>query len=188
MAAKDVMVDIETLALDADALVLSIGVIPFDCVGKDGPWFGESFLAVPNLTEQIMMGRTIETSTQTWWGDPEREAASLHWRAPPKQLTVRSALAELSGFIREAEAPRVWANGAVFDIGILNSLYAQCGMKVPWKYNAVRDARTLYDVLPKHPDRNWCNPEKDGPLHHPVVDCRVQIIRMWEHGWTGFSS
>lgn len=182
MASKDVMIDIETLALDANALVLSIGVMQFDCIGTDRPWFGDPMLLVPDLVEQIMMGRTIENSTQKWWADPLHAEAAAHWKHPLTKLPVRAALAELSDFVKEA--PRVWANGAVFDIGILNSLYHACGMTSPWKYNAVRDARTLYDVLPHIETRSWDNPENDGPAHHPVVDCRVQIIKMWEHGWS----
>lgn len=180
MASKDVMIDIETLGLGSDALVLSIGAIPFDCIGKDGPWFGDPFLAVPDLIEQIMMARAVEPGTQKFWAAQPSGAAD-HWVAPLRAMTVRSALAELSAFVNGS--PRVWANGAVFDIGILNSLYKQVGMEPPWKYNAIRDARTLYDVLPADATRNWVNPEKGGPVHHPLTDCRVQIIRMWEHGW-----
>lgn len=178
--AKDVMIDIETLGLDSHALVLSIGAIPFDCVGRDGPWFGDPFFAVPDMLEQILSGRTIERSTQLFWS-AQSEQASNHWRNPLRTLAVRSALAELSDFLKDA--PRIWANGIVFDIGVLNDLYRQVGMTPPWKYNAVRDARTLYDIMPHQDGRLWVNPEADGVPHHPVTDCRVQIIRMWEHGF-----
>ncbi len=38
----------------------------------------------------------------------------------------------------------IWANGATFDMPILEALYKAYGMDAPWKYNAARDVRTLF--------------------------------------------
>lgn len=183
---KDVMLDIETLATDGNALVLSIGAIKFDLVGRDGPWFGEQFFVVPSLIEQILLGRTIERGTQEFWATQPTEAQA-HWANAQAQnaMTVYAALADLGQFVRGA--PRIWANGAVFDFGILESLLRQVRLPIPWKYNTVRDARTVYDVMT--PVREFSRTALgtvegliEYPLHHPIRDCEVQIIRLWERG------
>lgn len=81
-SSKDVMLDIETLSTRNDALVLSIGAVRFDCIGKDGPWLAdERFFATPDLTEQLLMGRAVDQPTQKWWAKQPPEAQA-HWINP----------------------------------------------------------------------------------------------------------
>jgi hypothetical protein len=176
---KDVMLDIETLSTRNDALVLSIAAIPFDCIGQEGPWMGDPLFLVPDMIEQIVMGRHVDQNTQEFWQKQPLEA-SEHWRNPNTRSTVRSALMQLDAFV--AGAPRIWANGIVFDIGILESLYRLVGLVPPWKYNAIRDARTFYDTNTS--DRPKLELPETVILHHPITDCRLQINRLWEHGWS----
>ena len=176
----DVMLDIETLSTRPDALVLSIGAMLFSCDAVDGPVFGPSFFVVPSLLEQVMIGRHVDQKTQEFWQKQPREASD-HWAGPNVvSQMVREALLGLTEFVKDR--PRVWANGIVFDIGILESLYRSQLMEPPWKYNAPRDARTFYDtnesMRPKLPV------EADLIPHHPIADCRLQINRLWEHGWS----
>lgn len=177
---KPVMIDIETLSTANDALVLSIGAVQFDCIGKDGPWFGDDFLAVPSLTEQLLLGRRVDQNTQRWWNKQPKETQE-HWLNPvrTRAMSVTQALLSLSDFLEEAT--QVWANGSHFDLCILESLYRSAGREAPWKYNSVRDARTLYAILPHI--REYVAPSQIDLPHHPLADCRAQIIRMWEHGY-----
>jgi len=178
MTTKDVMIDIETLSTAPDALVLSIGARQFDCVGREGPWFGEALLVVPDLVDQLLMGRRVDRSTQEWWSKQDPQAAT-HWRTPSKAFTVRTALAELHTFVRDA--PRVWARGPHFDIAILDSLYQCYGMKSPWRYNTIRDVRTYCDD--RSPIRTLPPIAiSDMPPHHPLKDCELQICDLWTHG------
>lgn len=181
MASKDVMIDIETLSLDSNALVLSVGAIAFDCLDntQERPWLhSDPFFAVPSVIEQLLRGRSVSRSTQEFWRK-QPSAASDHWAGPNvPRVKVYDVLAGLAEYV--ADAPRVWANGAVFDFGVLESLYAQFNLPVPWKYNAVRDARTFYDT---NPEMRTCTlPKENCIAHHPLGDCRSQIIRLWEHG------
>jgi len=180
MASKDVMLDIETMSTEPDALVLSIGAIKFDCLGKECPWFGERFFVVPDFMEQVMMGRSISKDTQKFWATQNPEAAA-HWAdpIPDSKISVQGAMLKLHTFC--SDAPRIWANGIVFDIGILEGLFKQAHVKVPWKYNAPRDARTFYDTNPEV--RKYAG-EVSVLKHHPIVDCESQILRLWEHGWS----
>lgn len=173
---RDIMIDIESLSLQPDALVLSIGACTFTC-GTEYPTIGEKLLLVLDMTQQIIAGRHIDQGTQKWWAE-QPEAASAHWKTPGKVHPVNVALTELALFVRDA--PRIWANGICFDITVLEHLYRQNGIKVPWKYNIVRDARTFYDN-----NRPWKQFTSEGVLieHHPVDDCISQINRLWEAGF-----
>lgn len=181
MASKDVMIDIETLSLDSDALVLSVGAIEFHCsLPEDqGPWYGDEFFATPSIIEQLLLGRSVQQGTQMFWKNQDR-AVQDHWAGPAvNQIKVGEMLTNLYHFVEGA--PRVWANGSVFDIGILESLYKQFKIAVPWKYNAVRDARTAYDLMPDNV-RTFNGPVHECIAHHPLGDCRSQIMRLWERG------
>jgi len=178
----DVMIDIETMALTPDALVLSIGVVAFTPRSPTLAFSGHELLLVPNFMDQVMRGRRIDPDTQTWWASPQRAAAADHWLAPAKTCSTAETLRALSDFIRTEKPERVWANGAVFDIGILEHLYRSAGFVIPWKYNQVRDSRTIRQELPALPDRNT-PVMAEGLAHHPIGDCRVQIADLWIRGF-----
>lgn len=185
MAAKpkpDVMIDIETLALSPDALVLSIGAIQFDCLNPSGPWFGDTFFRTLDITTQLIMGRAVDRKTQAWWRDQERDKARLHWQcpSPDTHATPQNMLVDLAAFVAGAE--RVWAHGVVFDISVLQHMYEQTHTAVPWSYRAVRDTRTFFDTHKVHAP--GAPPDTESIIeHHPLGDCRLQIKRLWMHGY-----
>jgi hypothetical protein len=173
----NIMLDIETLGLDSTAVVLSIGVTKFT-LNEAAPLIGDSMLWTPNLAEQFAKGRNVNHSTLDFWRK-QPDAAKASWLYPSKPEPVHTALTELSQFISSDYEVMMWANGITFDFGIMASLYHDFEIQVPWKYNAVRDARTIYRVLPKIRTR----PEgsEQGPEHDPVADCIFQIWNLWGH-------
>ncbi|OYW60916.1 MAG: hypothetical protein B7Z40_19340 [Bosea sp. 12-68-7] len=115
---------------------------------------------------------------------PEREKAAIHWiEAAPN--TLAAALVKLSDFIRINKPERVWANGAVFDIGILEHAYRSKGLVIPWKYNQVRDSRTIRQEIPMLAERTATGTyvPVGEPAHHPITDCKVQINDLWIRGF-----
>lgn len=179
MAPKNVMIDIETMALTPDALVLSIGALEFTLGAT--PLTGKDFLAVPAFMEQIALCRRIDPGTQAWWAHKDRRAASTHWRdaAPATTYSLAGALQGLAGFVTGADT--VWAKGPQFDIVILESLYRAAGIEIPWEYGRVRDVRTM---LACTEEGRKVPPSAETTLlaHHPLADCRYQVNQLWEHG------
>jgi len=174
----DVMVDIETLSTDpGNALVLSIGAMWFTRSSKSA-----GLIVVPDIKEQLLMGRAVDRATQVWWSERE-QAAQEHWMNPGETLSVSTALLRLGDYLRGAQ--RVWANGVVFDIGNLTSLYNAVRLPVPWKYNAIRDARTMYNEV--QGELRVTGTSDAGPLHDPLADCRWQIEKLWAH-WPDYST
>ena len=76
-------------------------------------------------------------------------------------------LAELNRFIVGVD--QIWAQGAVFDIGILENLYQQLNTPVNWHYWQIRDSRTLFALLKQDP-----RPANFDQAHNALVDAYHQ--------------
>lgn len=174
----DIMIDVETLSTRPDAVVLSIGARKFTLDEANGfPVFGDPFLVIPSITEQIALGRHVDMETVAWWQQQSSEAKA-HWR-DASDSCISESIGNINNFFWDVDPVNlVWAHGTDFDIPILKSLFGI--VKLPWKYNAVRDARTVYRLLPrlriKPPDAISLT----GVKHHPVDDCDDQIWHLWE--------
>jgi 3' exoribonuclease, RNase T-like len=175
----DMMIDIETLALsNSNSLVLSFAAVKFN-LRADGPVFGESITVVLDVAEQLLMGRKVDPLTQKWWSAPQQAEARVHWLKGEKRK-LHDGLYELCQFYGVGNETRLWANGAVFDIGNLSSLYEICSMFMPWPHHAVRDARTLYRTSNVQQRARPQFEAPPGPQHEPHADCVEQIWRLWE--------
>lgn len=168
------MIDIETMAVSLhNSLVLSVAAVSFS-LSSSGPTIGEGRVWFPSLRSQLAIGRTADPETVRWWAAQDAEARRS-W-----ELGEECSLGILIGAMTEfmGNGPEVWANGAAFDFGNLENL-ARDGARrqPPWRYNAVRDARTIYALPQRHevPDNLKFVP------HEPLDDCRLQVWRLWCH-------
>jgi hypothetical protein len=110
-----------------------------------------------------------------FWHDQPDEAKA-HWANANPTTHLSDALVGLNGMVGETD---VWANGVCFDIGNIESLCRQQSTPIPWRYNSVRDARTIYRELPQLRERP--TNLNLGPSHDPLTDCITQIWGLWEH-------
>jgi hypothetical protein len=172
----DVMLDIETMSTDtSNALILSIGILHFDPKPDDGPVFGARWLLRPDIRPQLRFGRSVEKSTQKFWGDQPQEAAD-DWMLGPidSLLAVSDEIAEAT-----KDCKRLWAHGVVFDLGNVASLLGQAGFTVPWHYRAPRCARQL---VTDHAKIRLVAPlDVLGRPHEALYDCHCQAISVWQH-------
>lgn len=155
------MIDIEGLGVGPDATILTIAAQSFDPLSQG--WFEQHYYARVTLESQD--NRSIDQSTIEWWAtqDPQSrdEAFNEHGRVPLTQ-----ALEELGRLAWQHK--RIWANGPTYDMNILEHAYKSQGMKIPWQFFNVRDARTVYSL--------WPALEKPPVSHHALEDCRRQIV------------
>jgi hypothetical protein len=175
---KRIMIDIETMSTASNALVLSVGAVSW-MMNKQGPIFTECREWVLDPRQQFVYGRGTSAGTLKFWMD-QPASAREHWLCG--QLSsigacINGVRAICDGGDDDAE---VWSNGIVFDLGNLASLSEQIGEPVPWKYNAARDARTIYRVTPRLRTRPAHTPVI-GLAHTPIYDCKTQIWGLWEH-------
>lgn len=188
-----VMVDIETMSThNTNALILSVGVCKFEIEDLPhistrsgvavedveaavvlGPRFEEERIWILDIKEQLLAGRRVDRGTQDFWSKQSTSAAR-HWVNPSDgEVTLAMFAQEFAAYVQGAE--EVWANGMLFDLGNIGSLYPN---DPPWHYRAARDARTLYRNAEPREERGelFVDPEA---AHDPQVDCRRQVHELW---------
>jgi|SRR6185437_11888845 len=172
---SDIMVDIETLSTHtSNAVILSVGAVKFDLF-EDFPVFHDEKMWVLDAHEQIAAGRDVSQNTLKFWADQPPEARE-HWACAVDRVPVHVFANEFREFCSLDSL--IWAHGICFDINNIESLY--CNDTAPWRYNKVRDCRTIV---------NCCAERRQQPgnihgsvvAHNPMSDCYAQIWSLWEH-------
>ncbi len=169
---NDFSIDLETLGTRCTAPILSIGVQQFDIdTGKLG---GTLYLEV-DIDSAIRSGR-VQGDTLSWWVTKNKNAQRVFAKSEAK-LHLATALAELTTWMRSKSfAPRVWGNGATFDISILEYAYdhGAVGLKEPWHFMNVRDLRTLVDAAKTLADFDKSLVASVGAAHNALDDATYQ--------------
>jgi hypothetical protein len=166
---KDIMIDIETLALTPDATILSIGAVEFDATSMGREFYVEI---------DPKQGRALDPETCLWWA--QQSSAFLDKRKP----VLDSALAALAAFMYPTHKDGynrdvasdfeggVWANSPVFDLAILRNAFDRfLILACPWDYHQERDVRTAKAFVAKA-DR----PEFTGTKHNALDDAKYQVL------------
>ena len=134
------MIDMETMAVSPNAVVLSLGAVHFNPYSKG---YGEKIYFKIDLDDQDKLGREIDPSTLEWWGrqDPAimEEAFSEEGRIP-----LVEAMDQFHKFAWQCSA--FWSHGATFDLVIIENIFRQLNKPLPWSYWQLRDTRTLFDL------------------------------------------
>ena len=159
----DIMLDLETLATSPDSVILTFGAVKFNPFDQDVEMNQGLYFRI-NVDEQIALGRHVDDGTVAWWGNQtdevREEALGEHDRISLEEFTK-----ELNKFVVGVD--RIWAQGPVFDIVILENLYRQLQKPTPWPYYLIRDSRTLLKALG--------DTRKGGALlHNALADCVSQ--------------
>lgn len=129
---KHIMIDLETLALTADACILSIGAVKFDDEGE----LGEGGF-YRNVSRQF--DRRVDKATIDWW---KTQPIAAKEALEENKTNLTTALDELTDFFDHPDY-YVWSKGAAFDIPIINHALKTKGMKAPWKYHREMCLRTM---------------------------------------------
>lgn len=140
------MLDLETLGKRPGCMILSIGACVFT---ENGLEVGADFHAFLDLGTQLHAGMTIDPETVLWWM-MQSDAARARQCESPRQ-PVAKVLLDFKDWWRSNEVDTVWGNGADFDIPILAALFNASGVPVPWKYNAGRCMRTIFNLVDAKP-------------------------------------
>lgn len=130
------MIDLETLDTSATAAVLSIGIVKFD--PRTG--LGDKFYRRLGFDQASLFG-TVSDNTMYWWN---RQHAAVRLEAFTAEHDIYQSADDLVQFMQGVT--RVWGNGATFDIPIIEHWLTSLGYRIPWKYTAARDCRTIEDL------------------------------------------
>ena len=157
------MLDLETLSTRPEATILTFGACKFSPYNQEPIDKGIYFRV--SVDEQITLGRHIDDNTVEWWG---RQADDVREEAlgESDRITLSEFTAQLNKFLVGCD--NIWAQGPVFDIAILENLYAQLSKPTPWQFWQIRDSRTLFQVHGDPRDK-----ERAG-AHNALIDCYYQ--------------
>jgi exodeoxyribonuclease VIII len=162
-----VVVDIETLGFSPDAVILSIGAASFEMSSEAHDYF------YTELDHKTQYHRAIDRSIQAWWQEQEAQGN----RFPTSGIQLSEGLYDFVNWLKRVNTNKnllLWSNGTDFDISILSHAIIQQYSReyIPWKYNAVRDYRTLRQLFPevKHV---WT-----GPKHVASSDAINEAVHL----------
>jgi len=170
------MIDSETLNTTSKAVVLQVA---FVFVPADDPeTIIKSVVVHLPIDAQLALNRTIGASTlQFWAGQPNFQNLLI--------LSNGDDFDELPALVRHLirsfgnivgnDGCEVWARGSDFDIAILNSLFSDLGLEAPWRYDAVRDLRTLMSAAGVT-KKDVIRDEALYPQHDADADARYQLL------------
>lgn len=185
----DVMIDIETLSTAPDAEILSVGAVPFR-LNEQTDNFHENNIWRPRVWQLAPNGGRIDRDTIAWWmkqGDLARaqafpETGYVSFLQFSYELEIW--LHELDGTVDiyfpegvPSPAVRIWGHGPHFDMAILDMAHwRNLGRPAPWKYNAVRDTRTLWHAAGIDWDTRIkeLNPDHaHDPMHDAIAQAKL---------------
>ena len=159
-------IDIETLGKSPSAVVLTIGGIKFDPHADDG--LHSQFYYRVDADEQIEMDCSVDVDTLAWWEKQDKEVTK-EALDPNDRVSVEETLKALNKWLVGVD--KIWCQGPVFDIGILENLYKQIGLHHNWPFYIIRDSRTLFSLMDKDPRK-----EIDFAAHNALADAIVQSL------------
>ena len=169
-------IDLETLGTRYNAAVISVGVQQFD---PNSGKLGATFYKEIDFDSAIRAGKPTG-DTIRWWMTQGEKARRIFAKSPEK-VSVAQALDELATWMRGmAGAPKVWGNGAGFDITILEHAYDNgcVGLREPWHFTNIRDMRTIVDAAGEA--IKW--PEREG-VHHNALDDAIYQAKVISLAW-----
>ena len=164
---KDVMIDIETMSTDTNALILTIGAIKFDRTQYD-----KCDMKLDSFYRRMDVDTLdgvfhIDEKTRKWWNS-QTEDVRYEALVNPDRIPLKTALLDFNEWFGKSRY--VWANGSSFDIPILENAYKICDVPIPWDFWNVRDVRTIMDVANVRKSDIGIN-----NAHNALYDCVWQV-------------
>src|SRR4051812_42594536 len=149
----NVMIDLETLSTEHNAVVLSLGATMFR-QGKDSVKNNEFYARIVDPSVQHEKGCHVSLPTVAWWIRQDPATAMQAFPLSAAELGVMSTMEMLTQFrqyltsISPGDLGQigVWANGSDFDCVILASLYRAFKMPAPWEFRQNRCYRTIKNM------------------------------------------
>lgn len=138
-----IMFDLETFGTKPYSALRSVGACVFD---PETGATGDTFYRNIDRKSCDAIGLNVDPATEKWWMQQSREAqdALLVDCRPISEVVSNFHL-----WFRRNDGVQIWCQGANFD-SVLWEAAAQSlqpqKLFVPWRYWAVRDTRTVYEI------------------------------------------
>ena len=150
------MVDIETLALTTTPLILQVGAV---C---------EDRAYCMTINKSGAPGDVCD-DTLAWWTEQPRH---VYERVHAGGCDWAFSMLDFAAWVQDVQPDEIWAKGPQFDITAIEHYMGLAKIQVPWRFNQVRDLRTLMAV---HGDPGI---ERVGDAHDALDDARHQMRQL----------
>ena len=157
-----VCLDLETLGLGLDSVIISVGAVHWVDGDPDGQ-FREVFDRRVDLNQE---GRRIDPDTVLWWMRQDESARSNTFNGLRDALPL--VRADLARWLTGLGDPLVWTHDPSFDAAMLKD----AGGMPPWPYRNTRCCRTAADYTTTSEIRTMKS-RLDGVAHTALYDAMV---------------
>ena len=167
----DVSLDIETMARDPKAIIISIGACTQDA----------HFHCYLNFKEQLALNRLLEADTLAWHMVNHttlftQQLATVLQTNKTLYAAIDSLNAWFTKHVYANGLCQVWMNSPSFDGIILSDLAKQINTALPWTYKQERDLRTLKALAEdKAPYKYAHLPDPPDNAHDALIDAKYQL-------------
>lgn len=140
------MIDLETMGITKRSAIISLGAVMFDIEDEK---ITHSFYTNIALSSCVKMGLETDKAALDFWAKDDNKAARDEMTK--NQFEVQHALRLFVTWCHESSPQGIipWANGATFDLVILEWALQSCSIKVPWNFRFESDYRTFKRLYPQ---------------------------------------
>jgi len=172
---QDIMLDLETLGTEPNAIILSIGMVAFDYQNNK---LGPEFYTPISVLGSVAAGYQYSDSTLIWWERQTPVARGVLAEALTTAITPYAACNSVREYLQQFSPDvRVWGNGAAFDNELLRG-YLRKHYPVPlWKFWNDRCYRTLNALMAARVEKTDPLASRVGTHHNALDDAKTQALR-----------
>ena len=142
------MIDLETLGVEPDSVIITVGAIKFDPYTDEEPHNG-LYLRCDIEEQSEQLGRTIDDNTMEWWTKQPQNIQDEAFGEHKDRVNMDQLTKALNKFCVGVD--QLWCQGPLFDYAILQNLYKNIKKPCPWNFWQIRDSRTVFSMMPSDP-------------------------------------
>lgn len=189
-------IDIETLSLAQNAVVMEIGVIVTSVLPLPGRLWSEEELVdltdaglikfeclFPSITEQVLLGGHVDQGTVKFHTElyAKRGMKFVDEMNELQRCGIAQCSLDLQGMLVGGSKEEIWFNHPQFDVTRMTWMFTQAGVKeLPWRYRAEADVATAVRMYRQHCKRTGDQDltrvfPKQEKAHTGIADCLYNL-------------
>lgn len=177
---KRLMIDLETLGTNENALVFQISAIEFDNKYKVVSKFDKKI----TLESLLSKGYEIDVKTLNWWLE-KNPKLFFNLISNKELVSLEEALNDFANYLNDINSKdpnfEIWANSPNFDCVILKNLFKKNLPKFDLfetKFRDFRDLRTAISLYETITNKEFYKEFKSETKHEGLSDCLNQIEKL----------
>lgn len=176
---QHVMLDLETLGLKPNSVILSVGAALFSLDGQIEPLYHRRI----TIQSCLDAGLEVDGDTVEWWMNQKEENRGRLFAVKTKPLGA--TLWELDNVVKSVRPNGiyVWSHGSNFDTVLYENACKKTGMSIWWDYRNVRDTRTLFDLANYKYKASGIHDALDDAMNQAKAVCEAYaLLRRMNNG------